>query len=313
MTSRYRGVKRHRLTLLAVSKFTCYGLFSPRAAVPCFWGPVQSPFINVLNNYHPCGKGIEYFSVWFMASTKYCATECLLPVITATLLLTALISGLQNWTGQNIIWWCWQDAKGFLQAEWAVCFSPVHLWPRTYFVVCGCHDKDTANTFPPVVGLEDPVAMLGAVHGKRSLRKSEASAVSIAASSCSSGPKGNPPEGMWYPVPLFLWREGSGGFPGGMNLSLVLACLTSLPCGKMLLLPLFGRLLTLLHPQTSSTFSRNYGLMLGWHLPARSCFPVSLTYSWHVELRWYFLNVWCDLIVYFHCHGGSALLVWQLP
>lgn len=70
-------------------------------------------------------------------------------------------------------------------------FSLVHLWPRTYFVVCGCNGKDTANTFAPVV-------RLGAwcCTWKKSLHKSEASAVSITASSCYSGPKGNPPEGM---------------------------------------------------------------------------------------------------------------------
>lgn len=74
-----------------------------------------------------------------------------------------------------------------------------------YFVVCGCNGKDTANAFPPVVGLGEPVAVLGAVHGKKkSLHKSEASAVSITASSCSSGPKGNPPEGMQYPGTPFL-------------------------------------------------------------------------------------------------------------
>lgn len=51
--------------------------------------PVQSPFINVLNNYHCCGNGVEVFSVQFVASTKYCATECLLSVITAAFQLTS--------------------------------------------------------------------------------------------------------------------------------------------------------------------------------------------------------------------------------
>lgn len=110
------GVKTHRLTLLTVLKLIPYGLFSPHAALPSFWGPVQSSFINVLNNYHHCGKGIEIFSVQFTVSTKRCATECLLSVITATLQLTTTFdfrfARVDLAVHSSVVLWCWQNAKG---------------------------------------------------------------------------------------------------------------------------------------------------------------------------------------------------------
>lgn len=102
-----------------------------------------------------------------MASTKYCATECLLSVIAATLPLTTTFdfrfAGL-DWVehGSVMLTGCKRRVGSV-----GCAFLTSPPLAKDVFVVCGCNDKDTANTFPPVVGLGYPVAMLGAVHGKK--------------------------------------------------------------------------------------------------------------------------------------------------
>lgn len=187
-----------------------------------------------------------------MVSTKYCATECLLLVMTAALQLATIFHfrfarldsaehSLVMLTGCKrlpvsrvgcVFLTSPPLARGHLCSVW------VQLWGHCkHFSSCGRARRSSHYAW--------------CCTWKKSLHNSEASALSISASSCSSGPKENPLEGMWYPALLLLWTGGSGGFPGRINLSLVFACLTSLPCGKMLLLPVFGWLLTLLQPQTS--------------------------------------------------------------
>lgn len=103
-----------------------------------------------------------------MASTKYCATECLLPLITATLQLTATFHfrfAKLDWAEHNLVMLTGCKRLSASRVGCVFLTSP----PLAKDILCSvwCNDKDTANTFPPVVGLEDPVAMLGAVHGKK--------------------------------------------------------------------------------------------------------------------------------------------------
>ena len=178
-------------------------------------------------------------------------------------------------------------------------FSLLHRPPRAGFVARGCNDKDIANAFHTVIGLGALVSTLGAVRRKKSYPIPKLQRRASLLQCVHSDPKGNPPEGPGGRIKTGSEGEGrecggSGDFPGGMRqpaLGAWLLCFIA--SWENIVTPSAWAIAHASAPVdfVCKLLAENYTPMLGWLLPARSCFPVSLTFIWHVELLWYFLNV----------------------